>query len=78
MNVARMILTILNLISNRYIIPKIQNQLTVSGTNEIKLNSNRPKEMVKNTKTMNPAAKSTKLKLSLSIFAKDCVTIRSS
>ena len=36
--------------------PKIQNQLTVSGTKEIKLNSNRPKEMVRKTKTMKPAA----------------------
>ena len=57
--------TMLKLMPVRYIIPRIQNQLTVRGINEMMLSSALPKEIVRKMKTINPAEKSTKLKLSL-------------
>ena len=49
-----MILTILNRISNRLIIPNIQTHATVKGIKANKLISNLPKDKVRKRKTKNP------------------------
>ena len=58
--------------------PRIQNQLIVSGINDIILSSALPNDIVKNTKTIKPAENSTKLKLSLRLSVRVCDTMRSS
>ena len=55
--VAKMILTMLNCIPNKAMIPNIHNQLTAIGTNERNANSILPKEAQRKKNTMNPHAK---------------------
>ncbi len=68
-----MMLTMLKRMSKMPINPKIQTHPTVSGTNAKSANSERPKEISKKRKTMNPQRKRTLLKsldkVSTSLFS---------
>ena len=57
MNVANIILTILNCTLNKSINPSIHIQLTANGKKDIILNSNLPNEIHKKANTINPHMK---------------------